>query len=86
MVAPGGACMVAPGRGRVWLLGGGMHGCSRGGVYGCSGGGAWDTTRYGDAVNERAVRILLESILVLRHFLSTPLLFTKGADLLGTFL
>ena len=49
----GGACMVAPG-GHL------------GGVCGCSGGGhVWDTTRYGDTVNERAVRILLECILVL---------------------
>ena len=59
----GGACMVALG---------GMHGCSGGhawllwgGMHGCSGGHAWDTTRYGDTVNERAVRILLECILVL---------------------
>ena len=29
------------------------------------GGHAWDTTRYGDTINERAVRILLECILVL---------------------
>ena len=59
-----GACMVARG---------GMRGCSGGGVHGCSGGAcvvapggvcAWDTTRYGDTVNERAVRILLECILV----------------------
>ena len=28
------------------------------------GGHAWDTTRYGDMINERAVRILLECILV----------------------
>ena len=28
------------------------------------GGPAWDTTRYGDTINERAVRILLECILV----------------------
>ena len=28
------------------------------------GGHAWDTTRYRDTVNERAVRILLECILV----------------------
>ena len=27
-------------------------------------GCAWDTTRYGDTINERAVRILLECILV----------------------
>ena len=65
-----GACMVAPG-GHAWLFGGacmvapkgGVHGCS-GGVCGCSGGRAWDTTRYGDMVNERAVRIPLECILV----------------------
>ena len=71
MVAPGGACMVAPG-GHVWLLWGGMHGCSRGAMHGCSGGCAWllggghasDMTRYGDAINDRAVRILLECILV----------------------
>ena len=59
MVAPRGACVVPPG-------GGGMHGCSRGGMHGCSGGGhAWDTMRYGDTINERVVRILLECILVL---------------------
>ena len=44
-----GACMVAP-RGHAWLLPGGGH--------------AWDTTRYGYTINERAVRILLECILV----------------------
>ena len=52
-----GACMVAPG--------GGMCGCSQGGHV-------WDTMRYGDMINERAVCILLECILVLRmhlHFL-----------------
>ena len=57
MVAPRGACMVAPGE-HAWLLLGGMHGCS-------GGGHVWDTTRYGDRINERAVRILLECILVL---------------------
>ena len=48
MVAPGGTCMVAPEGacvvapgGRAWLLE----------------GRAWDTTRYGDTINERAVRI-----------------------------
>ena len=57
MVAPGGVrgcsrgmCVVAPGGGRAWLLPGR--------------GRAWDTTRYGDTINERAVRILLECILV----------------------
>ena len=51
-----GACMVAP-RGQCVVAPGGMHGCS-GGVH------AWDMTRYGDMINERAVRILLECILV----------------------
>ena len=61
MVALGGmcgcsgwACMVAPG-GHVWLL-------RRGG------GGACNTTRYGDTINERVVRILLECILVRKYF------------------
>ena len=64
-----GVCMVALGGmhgccqgGRAWLLLGGVHGCS-------GGGGMWDTTRYGDTINERAVRILLECILVTRHVL-----------------
>ena len=57
----GGMC----GGGGAYVAGGGrdMHG---------RGGHAWhahpppaDTTRYGDTVNERAVRILLECILVL---------------------
>ena len=41
-------------RGPAWLPGG-MHG---------KGGHAWDMTRYGDTINERVVRILLECILV----------------------
>ena len=53
VVAPGGACMVAPG-GHAWLLWGGMRGCS--GV--CAWFFQWD------AVNEWAVCILLECILV----------------------
>ena len=65
-----GACMVALG-GHAWLLGG-MHGCSQGGcawlLRGCAwlllGGHVWDTMRYGDTINEQAVRILLECILV----------------------
>ena len=49
MVARG-ACVVTPGGGgRAWLL---------------RGGHAWDMTRYGYTINERAVRILLECILV----------------------
>ena len=70
MVACGGACVVAPG-GHVWLLGGacvvahvGVCGCSRGACMVALGGCAWDTTRYGDTINEWAVRILLECILV----------------------
>ena len=72
----GGVCVVAGGH--VWLLGGvwlpgGMRGKgghawqrgvhSEGGMRG-EGGHVWDTTRYGDTINERAVRILLECILV----------------------
>ena len=56
VVAPGGVCMVAPG-GHAWLLWGGH-------VWLLWGGRAWDTTRYRDMINERAVRILLECILV----------------------
>ena len=57
------ACMVAPG-GHVWLLKGGCAWLLRG-VHGCLGGGhVWDMMRYRDMVNERAVRILLECILV----------------------
>ena len=50
---------------------GGVRGCSGGGMRGCSwvgGGRAWDTTRYVDTINERAVRILLKCILVLVFF------------------
>ena len=62
--------------GRAWLLWGG-HAWSLGGMRGRSGGVcvvapggcAWDTTRHGDTVNERAVRILLECILVNRKYL-----------------
>ena len=65
-----GACMVAPGGHVWWLLGG--HGCS-GGAYVVAPGGrawllpgghAWDMTRYGDTINERVVRILLECIVL----------------------
>ena len=70
--------------GGAWLLGGcmvalgGMHGCLGGCAWLLWGGAcvvalrghAWDTMRYGDTVNERAVRILLECILVI--FLTTP--------------
>ena len=53
----GGACVVAPG-GHAWLLPGGA--C----VVAPKGGHAWDTTTHRDTVNERAVSILLECILV----------------------
>ena len=58
------------------MVKGGMHG--EGGMRGERGacvakgrGHAWDTTRYGDTINERAVRILLECILVF-SFCSVP--------------
>ena len=51
-----GACMVALG---------GMRGCSGGHAWLLPGGHAWDMTTHGDTVNERAVRILLECILVI---------------------
>ena len=64
-----GVCMVALGGGACVVAPGGMCGCSWGGMHGCWGGRgcAWDTMRYGDMVNEQAVRILLECILV--HYL-----------------
>ena len=37
---------------------------AKGGVCVAKGGHAWDMTRYGNTINERAVRILLECILV----------------------
>ena len=82
----GGACVV--------VLGGGIHGCSRGGMRGCSGGacvvapggvrgcsgGVRDTTRYGDTINERAVRILLECILVQIKFCSNSIWNLNGCN------
>ena len=65
-----GACMVALGGmhgyygGHAWLLRGGMRGCSGGCVWLLLRGHAWDTMRYGNTINERAVRILLKCILV----------------------
>ena len=61
---PGGACMVAPKWVCMVALGGGMHGCSEGHAWLLPGGHAWDTTRYGDTINEQVVCILLECILV----------------------
>ena len=83
MVAPGGPCMVA--LGGAWLLLGGHAWLLRGAcVVAPRRGGwhAWDMTRYGDTINERAVRILLECILVLvifLLFLIKPYLF-MGAE------
>ena len=70
--------------GCAWLLLGGMCGCSRGACMVAPGGcvwllwgvcmvalvgHAWDMKRYGDTVNERAVCILLECILVFTCFM-----------------
>ena len=78
----GGACMVG---GHAWLLGG-MHGCQ--GVHGCRGhvwlpggcawlpGGMRGIRR--DTVNERAVRILLECILVLNKVLCLSYIFLSA--------
>ena len=74
VVAPRGHAWVLPG-GHAWvLLVGGMCGCSQGAcmvaprgavcVVALGGGHAWDMMRYRDTINERAVRILLECILV----------------------
>ena len=78
VVAPGGACVVARGvcgcsRGHVWLL--------RVGVHFALGGHVWDTTRYGDTINERAVRILLECILVPRYFCAADRFSVKHSEI-----
>ena len=55
----GGACMVkgvCGEGGHVWQRGACV---AKGGAW-----HAWDMTRYGDTINERAVRILQECILV----------------------
>ena len=63
MVDPGGhVWLLLGGLGHAWLLGGGV--VSPGGCVVALGGHVWDTTRYADTVKERAVRILLECILV----------------------
>ena len=75
MVAWGHAWLLPRG---MWLLWGGMRGCTGGCVVApvghawllpgacmvAPGRGAWDTTIYGDTINERAVRILLECYFV----------------------
>ena len=84
----GGACMVAPRGACVGydeiqryeirsMLGGA---CMVGGLPGDGGGCAWDTTRYRDTINERAVRILLECILVI-IFLCNSCKYLKYSDL-----
>ena len=52
-----------------------MHGCwqgvcmvAGGGACMVKGGHVWDTTTYGNMINERAVSILLECIVVLNDF------------------
>ena len=72
-----GKCVwLLPG-GHAWFLWGGLHGCSRGmcmvaprgACVVAPRGHAWDTMRYGDTINERAVHILLECILVALFFI-----------------
>ena len=76
MVFFGGVCMVLFGGGHAWFHLGGMHGFIRGGMVLFRGGHAWFYSGghawffqffriQWDTVNERAVRILLECILVL---------------------
>ena len=74
---PGGACVVFPGGhawfflGGAWFFPGGMRGFSRGGVHRIR----------RDTVNERAVRILLECILVLYLFTYMLISFTAVSKL-----
>ena len=68
-MAKGGMC----GEGGACVVKGGLHG---------KGGHAWDRMRYGDEINERAVRILLECILViymLMCFIHVPIIQTHLA-------
>ena len=66
VVAPGGVCVVAPG-GACMVFAGGHAWFLLGGVRGFSPGRGVRRIRR-DTVNERAVRILLECILVLVFF------------------
>ena len=69
-----GVCVVALGGGHAWLLRGGMCGCSWGGhVWFFPRGGMRRIRR--DTVNERAVRILLECILVLSYVTNSCCLY-----------
>ena len=82
MVAPEGACMVALG-GACMVALGDMHGCSGGACMVVLGECVWDMTRYGDMINERAVRILLECILVVLD--SPPTLNTRVKEVVRVF-
>ena len=67
VVAPGGACVVLFGGACVVLFGGACMVLFKGGMHGFIGGCAWFFQFFRiqwDTVNERAVRILLECILV----------------------
>ena len=66
-----GVCMAGGMHGRGVRVAGGMHGRRCVWWVGMRGGGVCmaDTTTYGDTVNERAVHILLECILVLHNFI-----------------
>ena len=64
MVAPRGACMVAPGGGCGCCQGACVV-AARGHAWLLLGGHAWDMMRYRDTINEWAVHILLECILVI---------------------
>ena len=66
--AVGGHVWLLPVGGHVWLLLGGV--VAPGGVWLLLGECVWDMTRYGDTINEWAVRILLECILVNISFLT----------------
>ena len=75
MVAPGGACVLALGGGHAWLLWGG-HAWLLPGVYG---GVCMRGTRQ-DTVNEQAVRILLECILVWYAILVPSLIYRDSGS------
>ena len=95
MVAPRGLCVVALGVmhgccggcawllwGDAWLLLGGRHGCSWGGHV-------WDMMRYRDMINEQAVPILLECILVALKFylhFDHDIVDRESCNILGSFL
>ena len=75
----GGRVWLLLGGWHAWLLPGGVCVCSRGHAWLLPGRHVWllregcalDTTRYGDTINEWAVRILLECILV--NYVTRPI-------------